>query len=501
MSDAAHPIALILVFVTKFRATMGVIARTPLSMYIDGDVHELHRYCGWTILICSLIHGGFHIARWADQGNLSLLVHHFSGITGLIMIGSILLICIPMMCLRKCIKFELRKKLHYFFLVFALALCFHTPKSAIPNGGFTAYIFGCILAWYFLDAVYCLFFMTEKIETTRFKVLPNGVQMTMEVSDAFRKNCGKGGFCYVCLPWVDRDQWHAFSLFENPGNPRERQIYMQKAGDWTDAVYERAQRHTVRPVWVQGPFPSPYLSAEEYDNQILVASGIGITPALSVIRAHKDSRRINLIWTVRDRHLLEFFLRHLYLDHDGWNLIFYTGKEALPADVEIFSNTNVCIIMGRPKLRQLVPNIIYGIESGMGLPERYVPEVKQRAADMLAGLNESVHSRAVEEIALQASEQGFTIADRETFQNELQKSSKGPRKQKSAAILRHLHGNFRPWEFHAKANSYVKKFSREDPAITSWGLLYCGNAKPLEAEVKRMSDKYRISLHIESFGW
>lgn len=57
-----------------------------------------------------------------------------------------------------------------------------------------------------------------------------------------------------------------------------------------------------------------------------MASGIGITPALSVIRAHKTSRRVNLIWAVRDPAMLEFFLERFELDNHAWNLIFYTGK-------------------------------------------------------------------------------------------------------------------------------------------------------------------------------
>jgi predicted ferric reductase len=207
--------------------------------------------------------------------------------------------------------------MHYLFILFAFALCFHTPTSAIPNGGFTAWVFGILLVWYFLDATYCSFFMTEKINTTNFRVLPSGVRMDMSVSKRFQKCGEQGGYVYVCLPWVSKTEWHAFSLFKNPENPAERQIFVLKTGDWTSKVHSVLQRNTVRPVWVNGPFPSPYNNAEAYDNQILVASGIGITPALSVIQAHKNSRRINLIWAVRDRHLLEFFLKHLYLDHQG----------------------------------------------------------------------------------------------------------------------------------------------------------------------------------------
>jgi NAD(P)H-flavin reductase len=53
---------------------------------------------------------------------------------------------------------------------------------------------------------------------------------------------------------------------------------------------------TSRPCYICGPFASPYSTAIHYDNLIVVASGIGITPAMSVITTHSASRRINLVW-------------------------------------------------------------------------------------------------------------------------------------------------------------------------------------------------------------
>ena len=169
--------------------------------------------------------------------------------------------------------------------------------------------------------------------------------MTMDVSTNFQSR-GLGGYGYICIPWVNKNQWHAFSLFENPINPTQRQIFVQStttrqrkksdggnndssssSSSWTGQVLNVLQgRNTVRPVYIQGPYPSPYEQSTKYDNMILVASGIGITPALSAIRAFKSSRRVNLIWSVRDKYLLEFMLRQMYLDDDGWNLIFYTGR-------------------------------------------------------------------------------------------------------------------------------------------------------------------------------
>jgi hypothetical protein len=62
---------------------------------------------------------------------------------------------------------------------------------------------------------------------------------------------------------------------------------------------------TIPRCWIKGPFLSPYSHASSYDNHILVATGIGITPALAAINALKSSRRINLIWVVRDAEMIE----------------------------------------------------------------------------------------------------------------------------------------------------------------------------------------------------
>lgn len=356
--------------------------------------------------------------------------------------------------------------------------------------------------------------MTEQIATTKFSVLSSGVRMTMNVSERFQKVGAHGGICYVCLPWISKDQWHAFSLFENPHNPAERQIFIQKTGDWTTEVHRVLQRETVRPAWVQGPFQSPYDNAIAYDNQILVASGIGITPALSVIRAHKDTRRISLIWAVRDPDLLEFFLRHLYLDHQGWNLIFYTGKKKLrESSINILTNTNICIIEGRPKLNELIPNIIYGVESGLGLPENYSPDTKAIASEMLADRLETSSDGGdrdidiAQDLACYASELGFHLpTDAISQQFDLFTASSADvsqsthRRRTSQSIMGHLDIGFRPWDTHPGSEKYVRKLD-QNLVLPTWGMLYCGGAKQVLKELENISEDYQIGLHVESFAW
>jgi len=292
-----------LVFMTKCKATINFLMTTPFSFFMVHDQHELHSYCGKFLAIDVWVHTFFHCLRWGLQGNITLLWTTQVGISGLVALLACVFVCIPMMVQRLIwlMSYEVRKFLHItFFYVFAVAMCFHNKTSAWPNGGYNQVILGFCITYYTLDAAYVTFFMTEMIETTIFNVLPSGVQMTMVVSENFQKTYAQGGYGYVCLPWVSKNQWHAFSLFEHPSNPNLRQVFMFRVGNWTSEVYEQLQRNTIRPAWIQGPFVSPYNNALAFDNTICVATGIGITPALSVIRAHRESRRINLIWACRD---------------------------------------------------------------------------------------------------------------------------------------------------------------------------------------------------------
>merc|ERR1712151_55979 len=363
---------LIAVFFSKCKATLNVIHKTPLSLKYPGlstDSHHLHAYAGSYIAYAVILHALFHILRWANQGNMYLLVESRAGISGLIASLSLPLIACLMLYdyLKRKISYEIRRKFHTLFYLFALALCCHVPPSALPGGGFIGPAMGFTIIYYFLDASYVSLFMTEKIQTPIFQVLKSGFQITMTVSSSFKKRLDQGGFVYVCLPWVDsnRNEWHAFSLFEFPYDDNKRQIFIQNLGDWTNKVHEALQRDTARPMWVQGPFKSAFHNAENYDNQILVATGIGITPILSAVSAYNKTRRVNIVWIVREDDMLTFFLEYLNINKGGWMLVFYTGKTELhPVLSEYWSESNIKIITGRPTLGDLIPNIIYGIESG-----------------------------------------------------------------------------------------------------------------------------------------
>ena len=168
---------------------------------------------------------------------------------------------------------QVRKGLHHLHWVFGIALAFHAPAVNI------FWIMFAVLLVYGLDALYGLLLKAYIIETAEFTCLKNGVQLRFVNPEGFRG----GGYVLLCVPWLNRHQWHAFSLFSHPTEPNQSCVHISNVGDWTDLLHgSLTERPTCRPCWVQGPFASPYHTALEFDNIILVASGIGITPAIEV---------------------------------------------------------------------------------------------------------------------------------------------------------------------------------------------------------------------------
>ena len=346
---------LVVVFVTKMKAIHFFLYTSPLSMYfgILTNAHEFHVHAGRYLAFDVWLHTLFHILRWHAQDNMILLWTSRAGLSGIIAIVAITFVTFPIMCCccKDKMSYEIRQGLHFLFYIVAIGLCFHVPISAIPNGGYIAPILGTCFVLYTLDVCYVYFFMCETIETPSFHVLPSGVQLTFTASDRFRKAAAitRGGYVYINIPWINDKQWHPFSLFEDPTDPTKLQIFLLRTGNWTNTVHKSlAERDTQRPCWIKGPFPSPYTQASLYDNHLLVATGVGITPALATICAYKSSRRIHLIWAVRDNTMLEYFLGHNYFDHNGWTLIYYTGQTkllALSTIESVSNNTNVRISM------------------------------------------------------------------------------------------------------------------------------------------------------------
>jgi len=138
-------------------------------------------------------------------------------------------------------------------------------------------------------------------------------------------------------------------------------------GDWTKKVHQLTVKPTHRPAWIYGPFPSPGNEATYYENILAFASGAGITLAVNLAVTLGRSRRVNVVWMVRDPEIIEFYLKQRFYDDDGWTFIFYTGKKPLVITDRSIMGPMVMIFKGRPDLREVVKSIVNNIECGIPL--------------------------------------------------------------------------------------------------------------------------------------
>lgn len=110
---------------------------------------------------------------------------------------------------------------------------------------------------------------------------------------------------------------------------RTTQVFIIPTGDWTKCLYEEvSSQKQLRSCWVAGPYINPYSVAADFSHLILVASGIGITPALGIIGQYKGNSRTKiLVWSISCPNMLKFFIPNIEDAHIC--VIYYTGKEKL----------------------------------------------------------------------------------------------------------------------------------------------------------------------------
>ena len=140
------------------------------------------------------------------------------------------------------------------------------------------------------------------------------------------------------------------------------QVFIAPAGDWTKQVYtDVSQQKQLRSVWVRGPYVSPYSIASNFSSLVLIATGIGITPALGVMGQYKGNSRTKvLIWSVRSPEMLGFFCPLISTDATI-ALIYYTGKVKLSNSElkRMHHKGNVVIYQKRPSsLEEVVSTVI-----------------------------------------------------------------------------------------------------------------------------------------------
>ena len=352
-------VALAVAFATKARAAAGLWNRGSLSLVIAADgLHACHAEAGRQCAYLATAHGACHFLRWARRGEVAARAAGNAGKSGIAAgLAVVAIAALMSQRSRAALPYEVRRGGHVLLgLAAAFATVAHTTLCACVAGG--------SLALYGVDAIYSSFALAARVDDAVFESLGNGVSVR------FARPAGwpspKGGFVYALAPWVSRTEWHAFSAYEDGDDIL---IFALNSGDWTARLRAAVRgRPSTRPLWVSGPFASPFAdAAADCDNLLIVATGIGITAAVGTLQRLGETRAISIAWVVRDPSLVTFYLHQGLLDNANVALVFYTGVAPLThlrADLDASERRHIRLIDGRPPdLARVVADVVRVVET------------------------------------------------------------------------------------------------------------------------------------------
>lgn len=293
-----------------------------LLRLIDIPFEHATRYHVWlghlTMMIFTL-HGLFFVIVWIIKGELinKLLEWKNIGVAilpGVISLLSGLLMWVTSLPPVRKVNFELFFYTHQLYVIFVVFLALHI-------GDFIFSIAAAGIFLFMLDRFLRFCQSRKTVDIVSARCLPCGtVELVVSKPASLRYNALSWTFLQVReLSWL---QWHPFSVSSSPLDGKYHLAVLIKVlGDWTEKLRGRIvkseegirkelllQPHSNIKASVEGPYghESPYHLT--YENLILVAGGIGITPFLAILNdiLHRINeckpclpRNILIVWAVK----------------------------------------------------------------------------------------------------------------------------------------------------------------------------------------------------------
>jgi hypothetical protein len=214
------------------------------------------------------------------------------------------------------------------WVLLPVVMVWHKPRFAIYLGGVTA----LMLVDRFLERTKLTFLVRHgELSSSDTGTLVR-FPLSGSVGDTMLGRAGPqvdiaGATVCVCIPKLASTEYHPFSVFYDPYDPRYACFYAGKAGDWTSRLQQYASCHkTLPPMWVAGPLMSEFHACTHYRDALLVCSGTAVTPVLGYAQYYDPAERnVTLVWVVRN---LELVAQLLPVINPATNIVIYfTGAQ------------------------------------------------------------------------------------------------------------------------------------------------------------------------------
>uniref|UniRef100_A0A8B9D324 NADPH oxidase 4 n=1 Tax=Anser brachyrhynchus TaxID=132585 RepID=A0A8B9D324_9AVES len=247
-----------------------------------------------------------------------------------------------------------------------MRICSEEPKfqSHFPETWF--WISGP-LCLYCVERLYRYIRSNKPVTITSVISHPSNVLEVRMIKDDFEARPGQ----YVILhcPRVSGLESHPFTL-TMVGHQDPRKEFIRQSTDRDQPFISRS----IRKLYVDGPFGSPFEESLNYEVSLCVAGGIGVTPFASVLNTLLDGwkryklRRLYFIWVCRDVESFRWFADLLCMLHDKlWqenrpdyiNIQLYLSQtDGIQKIIgEKYQALNSRLLIGRPRWKLLFDEI------------------------------------------------------------------------------------------------------------------------------------------------
>ncbi|XP_061354208.1 ferric reduction oxidase 6-like isoform X2 [Gastrolobium bilobum] len=284
-----------------------------LLRFIDIPFEHATRYHVWLghlTMVLFTLHGLFYVIAWAMDGRLIQEVKDWKDIgvanlPGVISLLAGLLMWVTSLPGVRTWNFELFFYTHQLYVVFVVFLALHVGDFifTMAAGGIFLFVLDRFLR-------FCQSRRTVNVISSR--CLPCGtVELVLSKPQSLRYNALSFIFLQVReLSWL---QWHPFSVSSSPLDGKHHlSVLIKVLGKWTERLRENIINVDAQKVLltasVEGPYGHEVPYHLMYENLILVAGGIGLSPFLAIlsdilhrVREGKpcQPRNILVVWAVK----------------------------------------------------------------------------------------------------------------------------------------------------------------------------------------------------------
>lgn len=366
--------ALILFFV--LRNFLSWLRGTFIGSYFPVDKNIIfHKFIGFTILIFASIHICAHFINFYrfsthdtnDPSYIALglvppgaenpTIGYFSfrtiaGGTGHAVVFCMLLMYTTALQRVRGPLFEIFWYSHHLFIPFYLLLMFHGYAAILEPPTFWMWTIGPVVL-YLIERLVRLLRSKQDCIITEAIGHPSNVLELRFKKTSFKYKCGQ--YVFLCSPYIANYEWHPFTISSSPDEDFVS-VHIRRAGDWTGSVHDLlneqkdigvVQENVVNApngtpiLLIDGPFGAASEDVFEFENVLLFAAGIGVTPFASIIKSIRyrinetdeetSLKSVEFYWINREKRSFEWFIDLLAELENTCSFLkihlYFTGKD------------------------------------------------------------------------------------------------------------------------------------------------------------------------------